>query len=481
MAPLDWLVIGAYLAIVTIVGAVSGKGQKTGVAYFLADRSMHWLPAGITMTAVSISAITFIGMPGQAFKSDWTFLQIYMVIPLAAWLVCKLFLPHYNRLQVGTAYEYLETRFDRSTRLWASALFQLILCGSTGVVIYAPAIMLAEMTGSSVAASVLIVGAVTTVYTMLGGIKGVIYTDLLQAFLLVAGWTVVTLFLVSMLPGGVAGAWHTAVAHDKLRLLDFSLDPRIPATFWAGAIAMLFTHLALAGVNQTQVQKFQTIASMEGGRRAILFHGFTQLAVYVMFFALGTLLFVYYRSGGARLPAGTAPDRVLPFFIMRELSPGWRGLLIVAVFAPAMSTTSSALNSLASVTVLDFLQRRPGNTVWRAKAATLVWGIVVIGAGLLAWRLGSVLELIVKVNSYFYGCLLGVFLLGMLTERAIAAGARYGLLAGMAAVLLCSAWQPALWIWFGGIGCLVSMAVGYCFSLWKADEIRYRSAQRARD
>src|SRR5690349_17172773 len=117
MTPLDLGVITVYLTIITIVGAISGKGQKTGVAYFLADRSMHWLPAGITMTAVSISAITFIGMPGQAFKSDWTFLQIYMVIPVAAWLVCKLFLPCYSRLQVATAYEYLETRFDRTTRL----------------------------------------------------------------------------------------------------------------------------------------------------------------------------------------------------------------------------------------------------------------------------------------------------------------------------------------------------------------------------
>src|SRR5512132_3083682 len=161
MNPLDLAVIVGYLAIILIIGSVSGKGQKTGVAYFLADRSMHWLPAGITMTAVSISAITFIGMPGQAFKSDWTFLQIYMIIPLACWLVCKLFLPHYSQLKVSTAYEYLERRFDAPTRLWSSALFQLILCGSTGVVIYAPAIMLAEMTGFSVAASVLIVGVVT--------------------------------------------------------------------------------------------------------------------------------------------------------------------------------------------------------------------------------------------------------------------------------------------------------------------------------
>jgi SSS family solute:Na+ symporter len=309
----------------------------------------------------------------------------------------------------------------------------------------------------------------------------VIYTDLLQAFLLVAGWAIVVLFLTQMLPGGLPAAWHTAVANDKLRLFDFSLDPRIPATFWAGCVAMLFTHLALAGVNQTQVQKFLTISSMEGGRQAILFHGFTQLAVYVGFFALGTLLFVFYHAYAERLPQGTAPDRVLPFFIMRELSSGWRGLLIVAVFAPAMSTTSSALNSLASVTVLDFLERRrPGRTVLRAKVATLVWGLIVMGAGLLAWRLGSVLELIVKVNSYFYGCLLGVFLLGMLTERAVAAGARYGLIAGMTAVLLCSFFQPALWIWFGAVGCLVCFGVGYCCSLWKLDELRYRSAQRAR-
>src|ERR1700730_13417081 len=125
MPAIDLLVVGASLAAVVALGCFAGKGQASGLAYFLADRSVPWLPAGITMTAVSISAITFIGMPGQAFKSDWTFLQIYMVIPLACWLVCKIFLPHYSRLQVGTAYEYLETRFDRNTRLWASALFQL--------------------------------------------------------------------------------------------------------------------------------------------------------------------------------------------------------------------------------------------------------------------------------------------------------------------------------------------------------------------
>jgi Na+/proline symporter len=296
---------------------------------------------------------------------------------------------------------------------------------------------------------------------MLGGIRGVIYTDILQVFVFLAGWLLAVVFILRALPGGAAQAWSMALDHDKLRVLNFSPDPRIPATFWSGLIAMMFTHVALGGVSQTQVQKFLTVSSMQGGRRAILFHGFSQIVVYVAFFALGTLLFVYYRIHTGRLPAGTAPDRVFPIFIMRELPAGVRGLLLAGAFAPAMSTVSSALNSLANVTVVDFMDRlRPGNTVRRARICTLVWGIVAMVAGLLAWRMGSILEVVVKVNSYLYGCLLGVFLLGIWTTRVNARGATIGLAAGVAAVLLCAVFQPELWIWFGAIGCLACFLAG---------------------
>ena len=146
----DYLVLLAYFAATMSIGLFFGKGQKSSLSYFLGDRNIHWLPVGITMTAVSVSTITFIGMPGQSFKADWTFLQIYMVLPLACWIVSILFLPAYTRFQVVTAYEFLEHRFNVKTRLLASAIFQLIICGSTGVVIYAPAIMLSEMAGVSV-------------------------------------------------------------------------------------------------------------------------------------------------------------------------------------------------------------------------------------------------------------------------------------------------------------------------------------------
>jgi SSS family transporter len=474
--------MAAYLAVAVALGSLAGKGQSSGLAYFLADRSVHWLPAGIAMTAVSISSITFIGMPGQAFKSDWTFLQIYMMIPIASVLVCNFLLPVYSRLHVLTAYEYLERRFDLRTRLIAAALYMLIICCATGVVLYAPAIMLSEMTGFSVAEAILIVGAVTTVYTMVGGIRGVIYTDILQAFVFMAGWLLAVIFILQAMPGGATQAWSVAVAHDKLRLLDFSPDPRIPATFWSGLIAVLFTHVALGGVSQSQVQKFLTVSSMRGGRRAILFHGFSQLGVYVAFFALGTLLFVFYRAHAGRLPEGIAADRVFPFFIVRELPAGVRGFLLAGAFAPAMSTVGSSLNSLANVTVVDFLDRlRPGDTVRRARILTAAWGTVAVGAGLLAWRLGSILEAIVKINSYFYGSLLGVFLLGIWTTRGCARGATFGLAAGVAAVLLCSALEPALWVLFGAIGCLVCFGTGYLLSPDKFDDLRYRSSERARN
>lgn len=462
MTWIDYFVLLAYFMSTTAIGLYFGKGQKNGLSYFLGDRSIHWLPAGITMTAVSVSTITFIGMPGQSFKSDWTFLQIYMVLPLACWIVSRVFLPTYTRFQVVTAYEFLEHRFNVKTRLLASAIFQLIICGSTGVVIYAPAIMLSEMAGVSVAASILIIGLVTTVYTMLGGIKGVIYTDILQASVFMLGWLIAVCFILSALPVGLPDLWVTATLQGKLRTLDFSTDLQNPATFWAGLLAMLFTHLALNGVNQTQVQKYLAVSSLRGGRHAILFHGTSLLAVYFAFFALGTLLYLFYTARPGALPGNIAPDRVFPYFIMKELPSGLRGFLIAGAFSAAMSTLSSALNSLANVTVVDFIDRfRPGNSLRRAKVFTVAWGAIVIGAGLLAFRLGSILEMIVKVNSYFYGCLLGVFLLGMISRRANSQGAFAGLLASLLSILLCATLWPGYWIWFGVLGCSVCVAVGY--------------------
>lgn len=475
MTWIDYLVLLLYLAATTAIGLVFRKGQHSGLSYFLGDRSIHWLPAGITMTAVSVSTITFIGMPGQSFKSDWTFLQIYLVLPVACWIVSVAFLPVYTRFKVVTAYEFLEHRFDLKTRLLASAIFQLIICGSTGVVLYAPAIMLSEMAGFSVVASIWIVGIVTAIYTMFGGIKGVIYTDILQTVVFMTGWLVAVLFILNALPGGLAGFWTIAGEQQKLRLFNFSTDLQTPATFWAGMIGMLFVHLALNGVNQTQVQKYLAASSLRGGQRAILFHGASLLAVYIAFFALGTLLYAFYATRPGTLPPNLHADRIFPYFIMRELPAGLRGFLIAGAFSAAMSTLSSALNSLANVTVVDFLDRfRPGNTVRRAKLLTLLWGAIVIGAGLLAVRLGSILELIVKVNSYFYGCLLGVFLLGIASKRANQHGAFLGLLSSMLTILACAWLLPGYWIWFGALGCTVSMSAGHAFS-----QLRFSRRARA--
>ncbi len=325
--------------------------------------------------------------------------------------------------------------------------------------------MLAEMSGFSVTASIWIVGIVTTAYTMFGGIRSVIYTDILQTLVFMAGWLVAVLLILAALPGGITEAWTLAAEQGKLRVLDFSTELQNPATLWAGLFAMMFVHLALNGVNQAQVQKYLSVSNVKGGRRAILFHGFCLLAVYVGFFALGTLLYVFYQSRPESLPGDIKSDRVFPFFIVHEVPVGLRGFLIAGAFSAAMSTLSSALNSLANVTVVDFLDRfRPGDTVRRAKVLTVVWGGVVIGAGLLAARFGSILELGLQVNAYFYGCLLGAFLLAIGTERATGGGTILGLLASIVTILVCAWFFPNYWVWFGAVGCIVCVSVGYAGS-----------------
>jgi SSS family transporter len=450
-----------YLIASIAIGSFAGRGTRTGTTYFLADRSVHWFPAGITMTAVSISTITFIGMPGQAFQSDWTLLQVYFAIPIAAIIICRYFLPRYISAQVATAYEYLERRFDRRTRLYASVVFLLILCGSTGIAVYAPAILLSEMTDLSIPVAIVVISLFTAVYTVLGGVKGVIYTDMLQAAVFLGGWGVAVLYILNALPDGAGDALNEAVRGGKLRTIDLSWNS--PVNLWAGMIGMLFTHVALGGVNQSQVQKYLTVSTVRDGRRTIIFHAVMLVAIYVAFFALGTLLFVFYQSTSSRLPANTPGDRVFPFFIVNELPAGVRGFLAAGAFAAAMSTISSGLNTLANVTVVDLLERwRLG--VGAARLTTGCWTVVVIGAGILAFQLGSLLELIVRVNSYFYGCVLGMFLLGMFSARGTGAGARAGLLAGLVTVVLVALWRPGMWAWFGLIGCLITVSVGYLLS-----------------
>ncbi|MEO7649860.1 MAG: sodium/solute symporter, partial [Bryobacteraceae bacterium] len=388
MTPIDYAVLTLYFVSVAFIGSWAGRGQKSGVAYFLADRSLHWLPAGITMIAVSISAITFVGMPGQSYKSDWRFLQLYFMIPAAALLTCRIFLPLYTRMRVETAYEFLERRFDLRTRLLASGLFLIIIAGTGGVVLYAPAIVLSEIGGLSVVQSILLIGTVTAIYTMLGGVRGVIYTDILQAAVFMSGWLASVWYILRSLPGGASQAWSAAMDSGKLRLIDTTFDLNAPATLWSGVIAMLFTHLALMAVNQKQVQKYLAASGERNGRRAILFQGVGLLVVYIAFFSLGTLLFVFYSVHSGSLPPGVTPDRVFPYFIIHELPRGLRGFVFAGAFAAAMSTMSATLNSLANVTVIDCWDRfRPGDTVWRAKLATALWGAVAIGAGILAWRL----------------------------------------------------------------------------------------------
>ena len=346
-----------------------------------------------------------------------------------------------------TAYELLEYRFDVKTRLLASAVFQLIICVSTGVVIYAPAIMLAEMSGFSVMASIWIVGIVTTVYTMFGGIKSVIYTDILQTLVFMAGWFVAVLFILAALPGGITDAWTMAAEQGKLRVFDFSTELQNPGDD-LGRIDRHDVRASGPQRRQSGPGAEVSVGFQREGRAAC--HLVSRLLpagrVRGLLCARDAVVCVLPDAAGKSSRTTFTRIGCFPYFIVHEVPVGLRGFLIAGAFSAAMSTLSSALNSLANVTVVDFLDRfRPGNTVRRAKVLTVVWGGVVIGAGLLAVRFGSILELIVKVNSYFYGCLLGVFLLGMGSKRGDQPGGPLWVCStSMVTILLCAYFRPGL-------------------------------------
>ncbi len=467
MSPLDYGVLFLYFALVLLLGGVFFRRQKSLREYFLGSRNIPWWAAACSGIATMASAVGYLGAPGQAFRSDLTYLQLRLaVLPVMA-IVCLLLIPFYYRLDVYTAYEYLEKRFDLKTRLLASALFMLLKCFYLGIVIYAPALVVAQMTGLSMTWVLLMTGALTTLYTMLGGIRAVIWTDSMQLGVLLAGVFAAAVTILSRVEGGIGRVFEVAEASGKLRLVDFSTSFQTEFTFWGGLIGGTFFMLAQYGVDQAELQRFLTTSSIRNSRRAIIGTLIVTSIYGVILFLLGSALYVFYLQHPEKGGLATHPDRVFPKFIIEELPMGLRGLVIAGVFAAAMSTVSSVLNSLTTVTLADFYQRLRARqaTVRLARIITIVIGALATGIALYGESFGGLLVASGRISTFFGGSLAGVFLLGMLSRRATGTGAFLGALTGFAAVAWLAAFTPVSWLWHAAFSAAVAIGSGLLFSL----------------
>ncbi len=556
MSLLDWSVFAVYFGAVLAV-AYSQSRKNVGVeGYFLANRRLPWGAIGLSVMATQASAITFIGTTGQAFENGMEFIQVYLPQPLVMVLLCVLFVPFFYRAKVYTAYEYLENRFDAKTRSLTSFLFLVSRGMAAGIVLYAPAVVLSVIMSWDETVTILIMGVVTVLYTMMGGITAVIWTDVLQMLMMFAGIAVALVVLFGALPQEVAlgDVVYIGGIQQMWTSIDLSWDPTNTYTLWSGLIGGFFLALAYFGCDQSQVQRYLTAKSLKQSRLALIFNAFLKVPMQFAILAIGVLLFVFYHFERPPLifnPAETAlvqdssqaqefarlevehqathelrkkatlsllearrngenlqswrrqisqydqqlsalrsdskqlvqevrgassndVNYVFPSYLVKYVPAGLLGLMIAVIFAAAMSSLDSELTALSSATIVDFYQRyfrREASSqhyLMASRVATLFWGVLASGFALYAGQLGSLIEAVNRVGSYFYGSLLGVFLLAFLVKRANGNGAFAGLLAGMLAVFVVSETTDLSFLYYNVVGALVVVAVGTLWSLGRS-------------
>src|SRR6185312_3824593 len=467
----EWIVLGLYIIAVTAVGGLCYRKHSSATDFFLGGRSMGAIPVAISLVAADMSAISYMGLPAWSFRHN---LELYWVSAgyvLAIPVVMYLFLPFYMKLKLFTGYEYLERRFDRNARTVASGLFLLMRGSHVAIAIYAPSIILSLLTGMPLHWSVLIMGVFTTFYTSLGGMKAVIWTDVLQFTILVSGIFAVSWIAVSRIPGGALGAFHIASAGGHLRFLNFSLDPRQLSAFWPGFFGGGVMILSTLGTDQAYLQRYFTTRSLKEGRRAVLMDACIILPIAAILYLLGTVLYAFYHSFPGHLHGLPTDDALVPFFVMREMGGVFSGLVIASIFASSMAVMSAGINALTTATTVDFYKRwlRPDKAeshyVSVGRWGTVGWGAICTVGALLVGRLGPLANAFNKMNAFIGGPILGIFLLGMLTRRAKGTPSIVGAAFAFGVVSWLN-WKTDISFFYHAlIGTVITFAVGYLLSL----------------
>jgi len=485
---LDYTVFGVYLAASVGVGLLSARGSKSLGDYFLAGRGMNSVLVAMSILAALFSGISYLAGPADVYKNGFAFAYIVLAFFIATPFTTLWMLPKFYQSRFYTAYQFLEERFARPVRLMASGLFIFRVALWLAAATYAPALALEKVTGFPLAWTIILTGTLTTLYTALGGMKAVIWTDVMQLIVLFGGQLLIVWVALGKVPGGLGGMWDTVVADGRMDLsLSFSMGER--ANLGAVLLAGAFLHLVQMATDQVSVQRYLSAGSLAEAKRSLWIKLWFILPVLVLFYGTGLVLYAFYKTHGDPLAAGLIEreDQILPYFVVTQLPAGLPGLLIAAIYAASMSTISAGLNSLASATVVDFqrkLERPATQSVAQARWITTGYGVLVMALAFAVSSMpGNLVESVNTVIGLVGGPLLGLFFLGMFTQRADTRGALIGTFTGFAALLLLHLYQNGFltaqkppimvnFIWFSLIGCTLTMLIGLLFSRARASAAR---------
>lgn len=518
MSLIDWVILGSFLVYTIWDGTRSAKSSKNIDEYFLANRSMPWWAMGLSVMATQASAITFIGTTGQAFTHDMRFVQVYLSMPFAMVILAVTLVPFYHKLRNYSAYEVLEKRFGLSTRLLTSALFLISRGLALGTIIAAPSYVLSLLLGTVLSVTIILIGFVATIYTMFGGISGVIRTDVKQMTIMLFAIAFSFFWMWHQLPQDVSfgDAVYLAGTLNKLNTIDWSFDLSEKYTVWSGLFAGLFLMLSYFGSDQSQVQRYLTARSLRDAQESLLVSAFAKVPMQFVILFLGIFLYVFFifvpspisfrtidpithsinqtdeskqveqlysnlfelrkekaelvlaNPNEANKEAFIQADKamnnlkivemnrraaelqtdlndtnyIFPYYILKHIPMGLIGLIIAAIFAAALSSIDSTLNALSTCSIVDWYQRlhktkrSDEHYLNASRFTTLFWGILATISAIALGETKSIIELVNQIGSYFYGSILGVFVLLLWVPRATAKGALSGLIIGMITVFI---------------------------------------------
>src|SRR6266849_2935797 len=461
--PVDLAIVVVYWLGVTALGRHFRRRSQDARDYFLGGRTAPWWALAFSIVATETSTLTILGTPAISYGGNLTFLQLVFGYLIGRVLIVLLLLPGYFRGEFFTAYALIEKRFGERMRAVAASTFLITRAVAEGVRVSAIALVVSVVLGTSEKLAVVLVIALTVLYTFEGGMKAVIWTDVAQLLRYLTGSAVTFFVLLHRIPGGWSEvAQVAAAAGHKLQLFDFSWNLATKYTFWSGLIGGAFLTMASHGTDQIIVQRLLAAKSERDSRWALLASGAIVLFQFTVFLLIGVLLYAFAQHSPL-LSASERTDRILPLFLVREMPIGLAGLLLASIVAVAMSNASGSLNSLAASSVLDFSRLRgqsadPARFLRLSRGMTLAWGLVLMGFGLVKW--GPLLETGLTVASLPFGSLLGLFLLGTLDCGANARGALAGMIAGLAAILCVFRFTSVAFTWYVMIGAIITFLVG---------------------
>ena len=441
---LDFVVFFALTAVNIIIGASFYFKNKTADQFTSGGRKLPSWVVGMSIFATFVSSISFLALPGKAYMSNWNAFAFSLSIPIASIMTVKFFIPHYRRIGNISAYFYLEQRFGPWARVYASACYILTQLMRTGAILMLLALPLNALFGWNIKTVIILTGLMVMIYSMLGGIKAVIWTDAIQGIILITGAVVCAIILTFSMPEGPGQLFEIAKADHKFSLGSYGTSLK-ESTFWVVLIYGLFINLQNYGIDQNYIQRYMTTSTDKEAKSSALFGSLLYIPVSLIFFYIGTALFSYYTAQPDLLPqelrAAGAGDKVFPYFIATGLPPGITGLLIASIFAAGMSTISTSLNSTATIVLTDYYKRYFNKSAGESTsmrvlyATSLITGAAGIGIAITLVGVESVLDAWWSLASVFSGGMLGLFLLGFISGKAGKSEAIIGVIIGVIVIV----------------------------------------------